>query len=62
MASRSLAEVLDRCDDEGIPAYLEASTERSRALYLRHGFEVLNEIRMPGDGPPMWRMWREPIG
>jgi hypothetical protein len=27
---------------------------------MRHGFVVLDEMRMPGDGPPLWRMWREP--
>ena len=52
--------VLDRCDREGIPAYLESSSERSRALYLRNGFEVVEEIRFPGGGPPSWRMWRPP--
>ena len=44
-----------------IPAYLEASTPRNRALYLRHGFVVLDEMRLPGGGPPLWRMWREPV-
>src|SRR5205807_200526 len=36
-----LAPVLGRCDREGTPAYLEASTPRNRALYERHGFEVI---------------------
>ncbi len=31
--------VLDRCDRDGRPAYLEASSARSRALYERLGFE-----------------------
>jgi GNAT superfamily N-acetyltransferase len=53
--------VLERCDREGTPAYLEASTPRNRALYLRHGFDVLDEIRLPGGGPRLWRMWREPL-
>ena len=52
--------VLARCDREGTPAYLEASTPRNRALYERHGFEVVEECRYAADGPPMWRMWREP--
>jgi len=52
--------VLERCDREGIPAYLESSSERSRALYLRNGFEVVEEIVYPGGGPPSWRMWRPP--
>jgi GNAT superfamily N-acetyltransferase len=52
--------VLERCDRERMAAYLEASSERSRALYLRNGFEVVEEIHLPGGGPPAWRMWREP--
>lgn len=55
-----LRPVLDRCDDDGVGAYLEATTERNRALYQRHGFELMAEFHLPGGGPPMWRMWREP--
>jgi len=51
--------VLDRCDREGRPAYLEATNEGNQRLYLRHGFEVTAEITLP-DGPTMWPMWREP--
>jgi GNAT superfamily N-acetyltransferase len=54
--------VLDRCDAEGVPAYLEASSARSRALYERHRFAVVEECRYADDGPPLWRMWREPAG
>jgi len=43
-----------------MPAYLEASTERNRGLYLRHGFADRGGLRLPGDGPRMWPMWREP--
>ena len=52
--------MLERCDAEQTPAYLEASTERSRALYERLGFEATEECRYAKDGPPMWLMWREP--
>jgi len=52
--------VLERCDREGTAAYLEASTPRNRALYERHGFEVMEECRYAQDGPPLWPMWREP--
>ena len=55
-----LRPVLERCDRERTPAYLEASTPRNRALYERHGFEVMEECRYASDAPPMWRMWREP--
>jgi GNAT superfamily N-acetyltransferase len=52
--------VLDRCDVEGHPAYLEATSERNRALYERLGFRVSSRIDLP-DGPPMWGMWREAL-
>lgn len=55
-----LRPVLERCDSEGTAAYLEASSPRNRALYERHGFEVMDERRYASDGPPLWRMWREP--
>jgi ribosomal protein S18 acetylase RimI-like enzyme len=56
-----LAHTLARADAARQPAYLEATSTRSRALYERFGFEVTGEIR-PGDGPPLWCMWREPNG
>jgi GNAT superfamily N-acetyltransferase len=55
-----LRPMLDRCDAERLPAYLEASTPRNRTLYERHGFEVIEEGRYADDAPPLWRMWREP--
>jgi GNAT superfamily N-acetyltransferase len=57
-----LLPMLGRCDAAGLPAYLEASSPRNRALYERHGFEVMEECRYASDGPPLWRMWREPRG
>lgn len=47
-------------DQAGTPAYLEASSDRNRLLYLRHGYTDLGPpIRLPG-GPPMHPMWRQP--
>jgi GNAT superfamily N-acetyltransferase len=57
-----MAPVLTRCDRERIPAYLESSKQRNVALYERHGFRVVEELRLPKDGPPIWRMWRDPAG
>lgn len=54
-----LRATLDRCDTEGVPAYLEASSERSAALYARLGFVHLGELRVP-DGPRFWPMRRPP--
>ncbi|GGR19957.1 GNAT family N-acetyltransferase [Streptomyces netropsis] len=60
--SALLKAVLERCDREGMPAYLEASNARSKALYERHGFVFTGRtVDLPG-GPPMWPMWREPRG
>lgn len=57
-----LAHTLTRADADGAPAYLEATSPRSRRLYERFGFEVLAEFTAGDDGPPLWPMWREPAG
>jgi len=53
-----LRPVLERCDRERLPAYLEATSPRNRALYERHGFETVEELRVAKDAPLVWRMWR----
>jgi GNAT superfamily N-acetyltransferase len=53
---------LTRADADGLPVYLEASSARSRALYLRHGFTDLGAPVRVADSPPLWPMWREPEG
>jgi ribosomal protein S18 acetylase RimI-like enzyme len=50
---------LSRCARDGLPAYLEASSPRNRALYERHGFQAFAEIQV-ADSPPLWPMWRNP--
>jgi GNAT superfamily N-acetyltransferase len=49
-------------DRRGVPAYLEASSARSRDLYLRHGYRPHgNPITVPGaPDPTMWPLWRAP--
>jgi ribosomal protein S18 acetylase RimI-like enzyme len=54
--------VLEMCDADGVPAYLESSKERNVAYYARHGFRVRQELDVPGGGPRIWLMWREPQG
>src|SRR4051794_2831075 len=51
---------LETCDREGLPAYLESSKESNVGFYSRFGFRVTEEVRMPGGGPRIWLMWREP--
>ncbi|MGP0031008.1 MAG: GNAT family N-acetyltransferase [Acidimicrobiales bacterium] len=60
IGSALMRTVLDQCDREGLPAYLESSKERNVPFYRRHGFEVTREVDLPGDGPRIWTMWRSP--
>lgn len=58
IGSTLLQPMLDRCDETGMPAYLENSNEANLGFYERKGFEVIEEITMP-QGPTQWLMWRE---
>lgn len=60
LGSAMLAKGLERCDEEGIPAYLENSNERNLPLYTRHGFDITERLDLPWEGPSMWLMWRRP--
>ena len=53
---------LQRADSAGLPAYIEASSERSAALYERLGFVHIDVLELPDGGPPVWRMRRPPAG
>ena len=59
IATRLLQPVLERCDAEGRPAYLETSTPASIGFYRRRGFRVRDHVGLPG-GPPVVTLWREP--
>jgi ribosomal protein S18 acetylase RimI-like enzyme len=60
VGSALLREVLQQADSDRLPSYLESSCERNLTLYERHGFRVVEELRLLGRGPSVWRMWREP--
>lgn len=51
---------LARCDEDAIPAALVTSEERNVAYYESLGFAVTRQIKLPGDGPAHWAMWRSP--
>ena len=55
-----LAPMLERCDTEGIPAYLENSNPDNEAFYARLGFVQRGTISLPKGAPPLVPMWREP--
>lgn len=60
VAAALLRPVLERCDAERLPAYLETATERNVGWYARHGFLVRDRLELPGGAPPLWLLWREP--
>jgi GNAT superfamily N-acetyltransferase len=60
LGSALMAPVLETCDRERTPAYLESSSDRSRPLYERNGFELTGTFDLPRGGPPLREMWREP--
>ena len=49
---------VDRCNRDGLPAYLESSNPRNISLYLRHGFEIVGEIQV-GASPRVTPMYRK---
>jgi GNAT superfamily N-acetyltransferase len=59
LGSALMAPTLELCDREALPAYLEASSERSAVLYERLGFEHLSELSVLGS-PPLRLMLRPP--
>lgn len=59
IGSALMRPTLERCDASGLPAYLEASSERNAALYERLGFRIIRELRVAG-GPPLRLMSRPP--
>jgi len=55
-----LADGLARIDAEGMPAFLESSNPINTPRYERLGFAVCGEFDLPGDGPSVSQMWRDP--
>ena len=52
-----LAPILQRCDDEGYPVYLETQKESNLAYYARSGFAVTDVIALEKT-PRVWTMTR----
>jgi GNAT superfamily N-acetyltransferase len=60
IGSAMIRHMLDRCDAEGMPAYLESSNVRNVPFYARHGFETTGEIVVGTGAPTVTAMWRDP--
>jgi ribosomal protein S18 acetylase RimI-like enzyme len=54
-----MAHALERCDRDGVPAYLESTNPRNISLYRRHGFEPIGTIQA-GSSPTLVPMLRKP--
>ena len=57
--SALLRHALERCDRDGLPAYLESSNPRNIPLYERHGFVAIGRIQA-GSSPTVVPMLRRP--
>jgi GNAT superfamily N-acetyltransferase len=62
LGSALMQPTLQRADSAGLPAYIEASTQRSASLYERLGFVHMGALELPEGGPPVWLMRRPPAG
>ena len=60
LGSDTLEKLLSQSDQKQVPAYLEATSERGFEFYRRHGFELREVVQLPGRGPTLWLMLREP--
>jgi GNAT superfamily N-acetyltransferase len=52
--------MLERCDADRLPAYLETQKPVNVPYYEKFGFRVTGELDIPDGGPHMWLMWRDP--
>ena len=58
-ASKLLRCMLNRIDEEGLPCYIETSTERNVSMYQHFGFKVIEELNAPGTTYKLWAMLRD---
>lgn len=60
IGGKLLQPVLAQADREGLPCYLETSTERGVNFYQKHGFAVLRTGQVAPAAPRFWTMKRQP--
>jgi ribosomal protein S18 acetylase RimI-like enzyme len=59
-ASRLMKPMLERLDNEGMPAYVETQNLKNKSMYEHWGFDLLKEDRMPGTDLTLYLMLRRP--
>ncbi|NND02032.1 MAG: GNAT family N-acetyltransferase [Acidimicrobiia bacterium] len=55
-----LADMTERCDQNGLAAYLESTNPVNDAWYARFGFESRGPVPLPSGAPVLTAMWRDP--
>lgn len=58
IGSALMTRALDRCDDAGLPAYLESTNPRNTPFYEHFGFRAIGRIQAPSS-PPIIPMIRD---
>ncbi len=58
IGGRLLEPVLARASADGTACYLETGEERNLRFYEKHGFRVVGEGKVPGQGGEVWAMLR----
>jgi GNAT superfamily N-acetyltransferase len=53
---------LERCDKEGVAAYLESSNPENVPVYEHFGFQVTGALDLPKGAPAVTTMWRPARG
>ena len=53
---------LERCDQDGIAAYLESSNPQNVPLYEHFGLQVTGTLDLPNGVPAVTTMWRPARG
>jgi GNAT superfamily N-acetyltransferase len=59
LGSALLGSMLERCDDDGVPTYLESTNPANDAWYARFGFESRGPVPLPKGAPVLTAMWRK---
>jgi ribosomal protein S18 acetylase RimI-like enzyme len=59
--SAVLAPELREADTGNVPCYVETAKTVNLDFYQKQGFVIKREIQMPGGGPPLWTLIRDPV-
>jgi ribosomal protein S18 acetylase RimI-like enzyme len=52
--------ILAKAEEQGVPCYLETSNQKSISFYQKQGFEIAEEVVVPGSDLHIWALVRKP--